>query len=877
MNGIFRVFLSLSFSGSLLILLLLLARPLVQKRFSRRWQYYIWLVVIARLLLPLSPEVSLTGTLFQEAPATEALPVPNESAELQTLSPAAGTLLQPSPDESGPPGKILGQNIWAVWLSAAALLLIRKATIYQSFGRYMRAGCTGVSDILLLERLGELCGQFGINRPVELYENPLASSPMLLGLCRPCVILPDAGLPEADFQYTLRHELTHYRRRDLLYKWLVQLTVCLHWFNPLVWLMEREVSRACELACDEAVIRDLEPHQRRDYGDMLLRAMGAGGRYEDSAGSIPLNESGALLKERLGAIMKYKKSSKLVTLFSFLLAGLLLMGAAAAGAYTGPAKARPDAAVPNAVKGDPSAAFRYTQESYYQAPYLFELGWNVPENAKKTYGSTELALPGGSTMTVLYTSGCKDGLKDQDIRRALSVLLERLKAEQTDFPLTRPLVTRVRNIGNSSAADVAEQSYNEADFSGFLPAFAMLEESVQRKWLDQFYADNEIAYFGASVNCISQNSPLFTVFAEKAYADGNFAFFSVLVNRMSKASQDAWAARAIADGELAFSSIIADASGSDWAQQETDNIKADREKQRLEEYKAYGITKSGTSYYYQGQLTRIFVDFRTDTSLVTLQTNPKGTAAVKVVRNADGGIQSVGYLTESEIKELFDDSFDADEREDSEAAASPVDLKTVAAGESICLGEYTLSDGDKIWYDISAETGNKMQVFFAKDGQTDTAYWSVNNRRQPGEPLRCAADFTVGPPAKAGTYKLFLRAPDGALTGVSGGFAVTAGGDAGDSVVNISREDLPDAARKAVQDCAVRTWYLVRSGGRQYIYYNGFAWSFGYEPVLNNGKWTVDIVRFQKKDSGYLLLSLPEGAPVGVTCDGEAVKLTEIQ
>ena len=80
-----------------------------------------------------------------------------------------------------------------------------------------------------------------------------------------------------------------------------------------------------------------------------------------------------------------------------------------------------------------------------------------------------------------------------------------------------------------------------------------------------------------------------------------------------------------------------------------------------------------------------------------------------------------------------------------------------------------------------------------------------------------------------------------------------------------------------MQDCAVRTWYLVRSGGRQYIYYNGFAWSFGYEPVLNNGKWTVDIVRFQKKDSGYLLLSLPEGAPVGVTCDGEAVKLTEIQ
>lgn len=767
MNGVFRVFLSLSFSGSLLILLLLLARPLVQKRFSRRWQYYIWLVAIARLLLPLSPEVSLTGTLFQEAPAAEVLPLPNESAELQTLSPAAGTLLQSSPDESGPPGEILRQNIWAVWLSAAALLLIRKVTIYQSFGRYMRAGCTGVSDISLLERLGELCGQFGINRPVELYENPLASSPMLLGLCRPCVILPDAGLPEADFQYTLRHELTHYRRRDLLYKWLVQLTVCLHWFNPLVWLMEREISRACELACDEAVIRDLEPHQRRDYGDMLLRAMGTGGRYEDSAGSIPLNESGALLKERLGAIMKYKKSSKLVTIFSFLLAGILLMGAAAAGAYTGPAKARPDAAVPNAVKGDPSAAFRYTQEGYYQAPYLFEIGWNVPENAKKTYGSTALALPGGSTITVLYTSGCKDGLKDQDIRRALSVLLERLKAEQTDFPLTRPLVAGVRNMGNSSAADVAERSYKEADFSGFLAAFAMLEESAQRKWLDQFYGDDEIAYFSASADRIPRNSPLFAAFAEKAYADGDFSFFSVLVNRMSKSDLESWAARAIADNQLAFSSIIANASDMEWVRQETDKIKSDREKQQLEEYKAYGIAKNGADYYYQGQLTRIFVDFRANTSFVTLQTNPKGTAKVKVVRNGDGSIKSVEYLTESEISELFGDDWE---------------------------------DGGDAW------------------------------------------DF-----------------------------------DGQDTVVNVSKEELPEAVRKAMKDCAIKTWYLIHSGGKQYIYYNGFAWSFGYEPVLNNGKWTVDILRFQKKDSGYLLLSLPEGSPVGVTCDGEAVKLTEIQ
>ena len=102
----------------------------------------------------------------------------------------------------------------------------------------------------------------------------------------------------------------------------------------------------------------------------------------------------------------------------------------------------------------------------------------------------------------------------------------------------------------------------------------------------------------------------------------------------------------------------------------------------------------------------------------------------------------------------------------------PVDFKTVAAGETIFLGEYTLSEGDEILYDISAKTGNRMKVFFAKDGQKDVAYWSVDNLRQPGEPLKCTADFTVGPPAKPGTYRLYLQATDGALGNVKGSISI---------------------------------------------------------------------------------------------------------
>ena len=67
MNELMKLIVSLSLSGTALILLLLLFRPLYRKRLSKRWQYYIWLVVILRLLLPITPEASLTGNLFLEA------------------------------------------------------------------------------------------------------------------------------------------------------------------------------------------------------------------------------------------------------------------------------------------------------------------------------------------------------------------------------------------------------------------------------------------------------------------------------------------------------------------------------------------------------------------------------------------------------------------------------------------------------------------------------------------------------------------------------------------------------------------------------------------------------------------------------------------
>lgn len=193
----------------------------------------------------------------------------------------------------------------------------------------------------------------------------------------------------------------------------------------------------------------------------------------------------------------------------------------------------------------------------------------------------------------------------------------------------------------------------------------------------------------------------------------------------------------------------------------------------------------GKDYYYRGKLVNIFLDIRSNKSFYTLNMNPKGSVNIKIIRNENNKITDVVYMAEAEVTELLNDMYDEEEDledtdcdndwedledtdDNSKVKIIPVNYKRIAAGKTIYLGEYNLSDGDKIRYDILAEKGEGMQIFFAQDKHKDKVYWSVHNLRQPEEALECTADFTVDKLEKSGIYKLFLSAADGALGKVEG-------------------------------------------------------------------------------------------------------------
>ena len=316
MNEFMKVLFSLSVSGTLLLLPVLGLKPLYKTRFSKRWQYYIWIIAALRFLLPFTPDTSIVGSLFEksdtavitnEIPANPDGPIwvntnHNETEPIQTSRDITAVAMRE-------PFKIY-VCLFFLWSTLALVLFVRKITIYQSFIQYIKTGNAEISDIKLLNLLSDCEEKLSIKTRVELSYNPLISSPMMIGFFRPRIVLPVGNMEDKELSYIFVHELIHYKQRDMFYKWLIQIVVCAHWFNPFVYLLEKEVNQSCELSCDEKIISVLDDKAKREYGDTLISFMRSKNLYKSSLASVTLTEGAEQLKERLNAIMNFKKKTK---------------------------------------------------------------------------------------------------------------------------------------------------------------------------------------------------------------------------------------------------------------------------------------------------------------------------------------------------------------------------------------------------------------------------------------------------------------------------------------------------------------------------------------------------------------------------------------
>lgn len=283
-TDLFFAVLNMSFTGSIVVLVVLLFR-LLFKRAPKILSYLLWAVVLVRLAIPVS--------FFSTISLLPTNPKPFSSDMLYASSPQIHTGL-PALDNA------VGNSLPAAHFYES----INPMQVWAFLGTSLWA--VGIL-VLLLYGLGSAAGlkkrlAGRILCKKNVYEVPGLETPFVLGLFRPKIYLPQ-GLQEAEKEYILLHEQLHIRRLDHVTRLLSFFVLCIHWFNPLVWVAFFLSGRDMEMACDEAVLRKRGTEIRGEYSRSLL-SQAAGGHLP---GKMPLAFGKGQVKGRIENILSYKK------------------------------------------------------------------------------------------------------------------------------------------------------------------------------------------------------------------------------------------------------------------------------------------------------------------------------------------------------------------------------------------------------------------------------------------------------------------------------------------------------------------------------------------------------------------------------------------
>lgn len=303
-------------SSTVLILVLTALRFLLRGKISPRLQYALWLLATLRLLLPVSlvrSPVSVMNAVPDVPAAVQRLTAPEDRRAPQTDSAQAPTqtVSEPGAAPAEAQTQLTGSTILKViWLTGAAAMALVILT----------------QNLLFLRRLKKLRQPFVCpESPVPVWLASSLPSPCLAGLFRPEIYLtPEAAQDPDTCQFVLRHELAHYHARDQLWSLLRLLCQCVYWFDPFVWLAASLSRRDCELACDERVLKNLDPGSRAEYGRALLSLVApkrARGQLLSCATTMQLGRKS--LKERIMLIAKKPKMAAYTLVFVLVLSLVL--------------------------------------------------------------------------------------------------------------------------------------------------------------------------------------------------------------------------------------------------------------------------------------------------------------------------------------------------------------------------------------------------------------------------------------------------------------------------------------------------------------------------------------------------------------------------
>lgn len=298
----------MSLTGSLVFLLYKGTEAITKRFLNATWHYNILQCIMLFFCIPVGKLINL---LFL---GTTSVPKNSNMGIMSVYGDRVNRLMSLQNN--------ISRIILFIWIIGIASIFIRQLICYIRF-RFI-VSCDKVPADALLQWIAIKCAEKqGIKRRVRLYINENVNTPMLIGFFSPIILLPSNHIEHTNAEYIISHELTHYRSKDLVIKFIGLFIRTIHWFNPLVYLMLADLGKWCEYACDEKNAINLTMEMKKKYGFAILDAAAIIPIYGTNYGTpflLPKQD----LKERLTFMLNVRKMNSKAIAFAIAAAAVLL-------------------------------------------------------------------------------------------------------------------------------------------------------------------------------------------------------------------------------------------------------------------------------------------------------------------------------------------------------------------------------------------------------------------------------------------------------------------------------------------------------------------------------------------------------------------------
>lgn len=315
-NQVFVNLIFISLSCSAVILVILLIRYSIGKRTGAWWRSIIWTVVLLRLMVPvvIQSPVGLLNTSYIESNTTEYdtsfLNKEQDSTEARSTAEnciSVDTELKPI-DPAISSINLIDTIliIYIIGLTISFALLVLRATALRHRLKMFKQ-CANNQVLHTLEIIKR---QMKIRRNITVLVDDNGATPAIMGLIKPCLIITKKVeiSDRCELKHILTHELMHYKQKDIIKLWLLEIAQCIHWFNPLMYIVKSTILQDFELACDERVLSQINGASHADYGSVIV-SYSTSPSIQRRKISVNLSRGGKSLKERLLMIKRYSNKT----------------------------------------------------------------------------------------------------------------------------------------------------------------------------------------------------------------------------------------------------------------------------------------------------------------------------------------------------------------------------------------------------------------------------------------------------------------------------------------------------------------------------------------------------------------------------------------